>query len=247
MVDRLAVISDIHGNRWALEVVLEEIHELDVDCIVNLGDSLYGPLDPSGTFEILLDRGIMTVAGNEDRIISDSSIDPGARPTLEYVRGELDSRAIAWLEGLPATARIEYAFAFHGTPMKDDEYLLEKVSDRRVSMRSLDEVAAMVSGIQNRLILCGHSHQPNTILLESGQVVVNPGSVGLQAYTDDTPFPHMMETGIPHAQYSIVELDGEDVEIGNLTVSYDWDAAASQAVEQGRSDWADWLRTGKAD
>ncbi len=66
---QLAVISDIHGNRWALEAVLEDIERRGVRETVNLGDSLYGPLDPAGTAQILLQLNQPTVRGNEDRII----------------------------------------------------------------------------------------------------------------------------------------------------------------------------------
>jgi len=62
-VGRIAVISDIHGNRWALEAVLEDIDREGTDKIVNLGDAVYGPLDPAGTADIIINRGIPTVRG----------------------------------------------------------------------------------------------------------------------------------------------------------------------------------------
>ena len=40
---QVAVISDIHGNRRALEAVLDDIDGRGIDRIVNLGDCLYGP------------------------------------------------------------------------------------------------------------------------------------------------------------------------------------------------------------
>ena len=49
----LAVIADIHGNRWALEAVLQDIDRRGIQQIVNLGDHLTGPLDPAGTAEFL--------------------------------------------------------------------------------------------------------------------------------------------------------------------------------------------------
>jgi hypothetical protein len=47
--ESLAVLADIHGNRWALEAVLADIRGRGIRAMVNLGDSLYGPLDPAGT------------------------------------------------------------------------------------------------------------------------------------------------------------------------------------------------------
>jgi predicted phosphodiesterase len=39
----VAVLSDIHGNRWALEAVLDDIRRRGIRDMFNLGDSLYGP------------------------------------------------------------------------------------------------------------------------------------------------------------------------------------------------------------
>ena len=46
---RLAVISDIHGNRPALEAVEADIAQLGADATINLGDLVSGPVDPVGT------------------------------------------------------------------------------------------------------------------------------------------------------------------------------------------------------
>jgi hypothetical protein len=55
-----------------------------------------------------------------------------------------------------------------------------------------------------------------------------------------------METGTPHARYSIVSRNEEGWRVENIAVPYDWEAAAAAAVENGRPDWAEWLRTGRA-
>ena len=74
---RVAVLSDIHGNRWALEAVLDDIRRRGIRDMVNLGDCLYGPLDPAGTARMLMGLDMPTVSGNEDRIILD---EPGPAP-----------------------------------------------------------------------------------------------------------------------------------------------------------------------
>ena len=45
---RIAIVTDIHGNLPALEAVVRDIGRRGVDAIVNLGDSLSGPLLPLG-------------------------------------------------------------------------------------------------------------------------------------------------------------------------------------------------------
>ncbi|MEI8611574.1 metallophosphoesterase family protein [Enterovibrio sp. Hal110] len=41
---RIALISDIHSNIYALDAVLDDIRHQGVDVVVNLGDILYGPI-----------------------------------------------------------------------------------------------------------------------------------------------------------------------------------------------------------
>ena len=60
---KMAVIADVHGNRWALEAVLEDIEKRAIADVFDLGDCLYGPLDPAGTAEILMTVGATTVRG----------------------------------------------------------------------------------------------------------------------------------------------------------------------------------------
>ena len=52
----LAIIADIHGNREALEAVLQDIDRRGIRHIVNLGDHLTDPLDPAGTADLLIAR-----------------------------------------------------------------------------------------------------------------------------------------------------------------------------------------------
>jgi len=243
---QVAVVSDIHGNRWACEAVLEDIERRDIQHIANLGDVLYGPLDPAGTARTLIKLDIPTVRGNEDRIIVASpEIDDS--PTLRYVRESLNAEHLQWLETLEMTAVVHQDFFLcHGTPERDDEYLLHKVSATGVSLRTSDELTSKLSSLAQPVLLCGHDHVLHTVYLPDGKLIVNPGSVGLPAYTDDAPFSHAMETGSPHARYSIVSRSGAGWRIENVAVPYDWHAAANVALENGRPDWAEWIRTGRA-
>lgn len=55
-----------------------------------------------------------------------------------------------------------------------------------------------------------------------------------------------METGTPHARYSIIYREENGWWIENIAVPYDWQTAADMALKNGRSDWAHWLTTGRA-
>jgi predicted phosphodiesterase len=245
---RIAVISDVHGNRWALEAVLEDIERRSVRHVANLGDSLYGPLDPAGTARILLPLDFPTVRGNEDRIVVEPLWDAAVSPTLAYVRETLNAVHLRWLEGLEMTVTTyEHFYLCHGSLERDDEYLLQEVSETKVALRDSNGLMARLSRLAQPVLLCGHDHVPRTVRLPHGRLIVNPGSVGLPAYADDVPFPHVMQTGAPHARYSIVSRVEAGWRIEDIAVPYDWEAAAAMAAENGRPDWAAWLRTGRAD
>jgi predicted phosphodiesterase len=242
----LAVLSDVHGNRWALEAVFDELERRGVRRMVNLGDCLYGPLDPAGTAELLLRREIPTVSGNQDREIVEPPSE-GDPPTLDFVRRELKAEHLRWLESLPPTlATADGIFMVHGSPRDDAEYLLFEVTAAGVRPREPREVQDRLPSVGGSLVLCGHDHLQRTLPLPDGRLVVDPGSVGLPAYRDEEPHPHPMEAGSPHARCSLLRRSGETWEVEHLRVGYDWRSAALAAGRNGRPDWARWLETGRA-
>lgn len=244
----VAIVSDIHGNRRALEAVLEDIDHRGINYMVNLGDSLYGPLDPAGTADILMGLNVPTVSGNEDRIIIESTDESESSPSLRYVKECLDSRHLKWLETLPMTAAVyDDFFLCHGTPERDNEYLLQEVRETGLFPRKSEDLEAVLAPHPQQVFLCGHDHVPGVVYLPGGRLIVNPGSVGLPAYSDDFPFPHVMENFTPHARYSVIHQKENGFQIENIAVPYDWQWAVRLAIKNGRPDWAEWLKTGRAD
>lgn len=244
---RIAALSDIHGNRWALEAVLADLEQRNVRELVNLGDSLYGPLDPAGTARLLAGLRVLNVRGNEDALILAPYAAAGAHPTLRHVRESLTAKQLDWLAShRPQAVAAGRLFLCHGTPRADSEYLLEVVGPGRAGLRGEEELARLLAGVPQLVVLCGHSHVPRVVQLRDGRLVVNCGSVGLPAYHDDEPVPHEMETGSPHARYAILEERAAGWCIQDVVVPYDCEAAARAAEATGRPDWAAWLRTGRA-
>lgn len=244
----LAVIADVHGNSWALEAVLEDVERRGIRELLNLGDSLFGPLDPAGTARVLRSWDPLSIRGNQDRAILEPG--PAVRwsATQRFVMDALGPEDLEWLalHGPPGWAMDRRLFLCHGTPAKDDCYLAEEVGENGVRVRQPDELLPDLEGVEAEVILCGHSHVPRVVALPDGRLVVNPGSVGLPAYSDASPYPHAMESGSPHAQYAVLTQDDRGWHVEQIPVTYDWQLAAKSAGEQGRSDWAEWLRSGRA-
>lgn len=242
----VAVLSDIHGNRWALEAVLADIDRRGVADMVNLGDSLFGPLDPEGTADILMRLGLPTVRGNEDRVVVDGS-SAAESPTLRFTRESLRKEHFDWLENIEPTAvAFDSLFMCHGSPDHDTEYLLHVVREVGATRATKAELTNKLAGISQSVVLCGHDHVPRKVRLPNQKLIVNPGSVGLPAYCDHSPYPHTMQAGTPHARYSILYGNHGGWRVEEVAVPYDWHMASSEALRNGRPDWACWLQTGRA-
>ena len=256
---KLAVISDIHGNLPALQAVLEDIESQRVDQVVNLGDILSGPLQPAETADLLMARGLLTIAGNHERQLLKvwdhraGGIDPGTSDG--YAAAHITAAHAQWLRTLPPQHWLAAdVLLVHGTPASDHVYWLESVTpdfgqhgSRGMRAATSDEVLQrMSSGTTARasLILCGHTHVPRAVHC-GDTLVVNPGSVGLQAYEGSHPHYHCAENLSPHARYALVERRGGGWHVTHRVVPYDWEPQARLATERGRADWSYALATGR--
>jgi hypothetical protein len=98
--------------------------------------------------------------------------------------------------------------------------------------------------VRHPVVACGHTHIPRSVRTRRGQLVVNPGSVGIQAYVGDYPRPHPMETGSPDARYAVLERHAGGWRSELIAVPYEARAMARLAAERGRDDWAHALEWG---
>ena len=161
--------------------------------------------------------------------------------------GQLNSRHLTWLASLPPTQMLgEDVLLCHGSPTSDLEYLLEQINGYRVHLASPELVQERLGNVRAALILCGHTHMPRIVSLPGGLVVVNPGSVGLQAYDDTGTTPHYVETGSPHARYAMIDRESLGTRVEFIALDYDWQAASRDAAQANRPDWAHALATGYA-
>lgn len=242
---RLAILADVHGNLAALEAVLADIVRQDVSAVVNLGDHASGPLWPAETVALLMRQPWLQIAGNHERQLT--TLDPARHGASDrYAHARLSSAQLEWLGDLPTQAfPRDDVFAFHGSPSSDMTYLLETVVSGRARLAGEDEILARLGSQATPLMLCGHTHIARAVMVRERGLIVNPGSVGLPAYADDTPEPHVMESGSPHARYALVEDEGGAWQVALQAVPYDHATAARQAARNDRPDWAAALLTGR--
>jgi len=223
------IVSDIHGNREALEAVLADARGL-YDQIVCLGDLAGYGADPNFTVEWARSNVAAIVRGNHDKVCAglDSlySYRPAARVAAEWSLHALSAENRAYLERLPRGPLPYEGFDLvHGSPLDEDEYLM-----------TTTDVETIRREIETPLSFFGHTHLQGGFLIARNGVktidphrtlelepdymyLVNPGSVG------------QPRDGDPHAAYAIYSPRERVVEFRR--VAYDVAAAAEKIRAAG--------------
>ena len=162
-----------------------------------------------------------------------------------FAHSQLTPKEFAWLASLrPSVQYSPEILLCHGTPTSDVEYFLETVEVTHIRAATLLEVDERLGRVEAELIACGHTHVPRSVRTSTCQLVVNPGSVGLPAYDDTHPHPHVIETGSPDARYAIVERLADTWVSTLIAVPYAHRAMAKLALARQRQDWARALSSG---
>jgi predicted phosphodiesterase len=242
---KIAVISDVHGNIAALDAVLADAAARGADQVVNLGDIVSGGLFPEATADRLMALGLPTIRGNHERQLLELAPERMG-PSDRHAAACLRPDQLRWIAALPETLWIGAdVLLVHGAPDSDLTYFLETVTEQGLRPATPVEIQHRAGDINAAVILCGHTHVARVIELDDGRLIINPGSVGLPAYEDDLPYPHVVESGSPHARYAILSGEKGNWSAELHAVEYDWEQAARDAEANGRMDWAWALRTGR--
>jgi len=234
----VAILSDIHGNREALEAVLAALDSRSVQAIWCLGDLVgYNP-DPDFCVDEILCRAAAVVRGNHDKavagLLSLEWFNPIAKEAVLWTRRASQPGTLERLARLPEGPVQAGASAVlcHGTPTDEDRYMVERgaIADTLRWMRA--------GGPEARICFHGHTHLPfacslrdgasrpeglpteGEIGLEPGRIyLINPGSVG------------QPRDGIPLASFGI--LDADRSSYATLRVAYDVRETRRKILEAG--------------
>ncbi|MES0882810.1 metallophosphoesterase family protein [Roseibium sp. SCP14] len=242
---KVAVVSDIHGNVLALEAVLEDLRREAPDMVVNLGDCVSAPLWPEETAAILRETAWPTVRGNHDRFLIEDPIE-NMKWTDAFAARSLSPESHEWLKTSQTEIRLsDEIYLCHGTPDNDDRYLTEKNEGPKGHLPDEETLVAELKGEKAAIICCGHTHIPRVVRLPStGQIILNPGSVGFPSYDENHPLRQKMAAGSPHARYAVMTKSTGNWTFEDKIIEYDWDAASREAAKHGRPMWAAGLKHG---
>ena len=234
---RLAVISDIHGECFALDQVLQDIRRQGIEQIVCLGDALQGGSQPAETLARLRELNCPVVMGNADAwLITGQETSPG-EPASEqqyavraWSLAQLSESDLAFIRQFRPTIEIpleggKTLLCFHGSPRSFDEIILPETSD--------EVVRQFLGGYEATLFTGGHTHTQQMRRLGNSWYF-NPGSVSL-AYNWGLSDPEHGRMQVdPWADYAIVTSEGASLGITFRHVPFDVDELARVIRASGR-------------
>lgn len=259
-----AIISDLHGNRAALEVCLKDAEERGVERFVCLGDVVGYGAEPRPCLDAVMERCVPepTVAGpngqpllgglclkgnhEEALLFSADDFNPRARAAIEWTREEVGrdpARSDAYWDfigDLPALDRDDLAMFAHGSPRDPvREYVVPRdIKDQR-------KMAALFAVMDRNVCFIGHSHMPS-VLFEDGSYFVPRGEDSVHGPYDlgdleaARAIVNVGSVGQPRDQdprLCYVLFDGSAVTF--LRLAYDHEAAA--AAIRGVAELPDFL------
>jgi predicted phosphodiesterase len=226
---RVAIVSDIHGNRRAFQAVLADLRQVAPDRILHGGDLASGGTHPADIIDQVRSLGWRGVRGNTDemlwapeRLAEFAAAQPKLAPLLARVqetipptRASIGEERLRWLEGLPRRYSQPGFSLVHASP--DDLWRapMPNASD--------EELQSTYASLRAPIVVYGHIHRPYLRRLQ-GMTVANTGSVS-QSYDGDT-----------RASYLVI--DGESITIRR--VEYDVESEAKELLRSGLPH-ADWL------
>ena len=153
---RIAFLTDIHGNREALQAVLRTVRAEGFDKMVILGDLVgYGP-DPADIVEIvggLVDQGAVCIKGNHDEaaIIGGGGMSENAKIAIEWTQKQLRTPHLDFLRDLPMQVTDEDRLYIHASADRPEKWNY---------VRSADMADRSLAATDARLTFAGHTHIP---------------------------------------------------------------------------------------
>jgi diadenosine tetraphosphatase ApaH/serine/threonine PP2A family protein phosphatase len=232
---RVAVITDIHANRPALEAVLEAIDSAAVDEVWCLGDVVGYGAEPDRCTEIVSGRCQASLVGNHDLAVLGeldvSAFSASAAAAVTWTQEHAQQSTVDFLRELRPEGEREQVALFHASPRDPIwEYVL-----------SIEQATDCLELQPQRVALIGHSHvalyfvgpdsgsngdvrgvqatEGSTLDLGDDRWLINPGSVG------------QPRDGDPRAAW--LELDTAEWTARYHRVEYEIDEAATAIVEAG--------------
>jgi predicted phosphodiesterase len=230
---RIALISDIHGNLFALEAVLAELAGEKLDDLICLGDvAALGP-EPGGVLARLRALRCPVVMGNTDAWLvtpPTAVADDIDRVLIPWSVAQLSAADLADIRSFPSTLERPLdakrtLLCFHGSPRSYNDVIVPTTPD--------DVLDEMLEGAQASILAGGHTHLQ--MLRHHGDAhIINVGSVGLPGVG---PASAQRNRNVRWAEYAIVEAAGDRLDFSLRRTPLDIDQMVARASGMPAVDW----------
>jgi predicted phosphodiesterase len=216
-MNRIAIISDLHGNLPALNAVLKDLDERQPDAIFCLGDLVDFAPWPNEVIETIRHRRIPTLMGNHDERIAfqhkivplekHSAEERAARVlAIEHTRNVISPENRAYLADLPRSMRITFGgsssatriLLVHASTRSIDEYIFEDHPE--------PDVKGMLRKNNVDILVMGHTHLPYIRKLSNRRYAFNAGSVGRSKERDAHATYLMLTMSESHSHPQIIRV-----------------------------------------
>jgi predicted phosphodiesterase len=188
---KVAILSDIHGNRHAFEAVLTDVAQADVDAVWCLGDLVGYGGDPDACVELARETTDLCLAGNHDMAVTgEIALDEfsrGASLAARWTQEVIAQENLDFLASLRPVAAGHEVGLYHASPRDPVwEYVLSAllaelcldVQEQRVCLVGHSHVALSFNRPEG-LPATGEARRADAELdLAEGEWILNPGSVG---------------------------------------------------------------------
>jgi diadenosine tetraphosphatase ApaH/serine/threonine PP2A family protein phosphatase len=233
---RIALLTDLHANRQALEAVWTDAQAQGFDQLVLLGDYVDYGADPVWTLDFVMDqvaKGALAIKGNHDDAAAGGANHDMASHVLDslaWTQAQLTDAHRAFINALPLSHRLGDCLFVHANAHAPQDWAY--VHGRLEASRSLYATDA-------RYVFCGHMHDPHLYHASStgklGEFIPVPGTpIELSSARRWLAIPGSVgqpRDGNPAACYALFDTD-----TGTLTfqrVPYDHEAAAATILAAG--------------
>lgn len=176
-MDQIAIISDIHGNMPALDVVMTDIQRRGIDQIYCLGDLVGKGPDSDQTVDICREQCTGIVRGNWDAFITKTT----SKPTRHWHQERLGDQRLAYLQTLPGTIDLtisgQHVRFFHASQQSEHHRVYYWDDFKKLKAMFKNTPFTGNRGSTPDMVIYGDIHEA-FMLPVAGKRLVNVGSVG---------------------------------------------------------------------
>jgi predicted phosphodiesterase len=236
---RIAVISDIHGNAFALDVALADLKRNAVDQVVCLGDAIQGGPQPVEVVGRLRELACPVVMGNADEWLltgeeSGAEVISSERlrkmnDVRDWMLEQLSEEDKAFIRAFRPTVEIPLdegrnLLCFHGSPASFEDIILPETAEEEFQRLLAPYLPSMMTG--------GHTHMQQIRRIGvSDSFFFNPGSVGLAYSHQQTDEGFRLDAW---AEYAILTAEGPRIALEFRRIPYDAQALIEVYRKSGR-------------